>query len=583
MVARAEGVNGNDPDRLGKAPRTLCRPATSDLVTLSLPLSLRPQAPPMAPSAALSRSSPHSPTRRDSIESVDSVAAAAAPNGKQPKPTSHARTPSSASSSSLVRPPLRNNFDLEPNPFEQSFSHSSTSLSSLRTAHHQHQQGQRSTASPTSDKKSSNASSGNSSGSHSRKTSLSNVPTVTAQSANGDTPKPILPPLASITSPSDPTYSWSFSTAGLTNSLRSGPLSPAMLAGPQTQPSVSMTQPAASIAALASSAAGVHPPLFSFDPSGSFRTGLTPSTGLTPLVGGPVAFPPPSPNTAAFLAMVNQSAGGGSAPTITPNTLNAITGVLNQHTATQQQQHQQQMTNGQTMSNGNSNGVRSSQTPPTQPATSVAPSQMSVTSSYGPSTQRYGITTDDLSIEYSPTDDSNNYQNAQNVTSHAANGLFLLSQAHQELTKREEAQKQSMAQASANNAEANGQANGVQDESASSKRGSKRKTDTANMPSAASATKPASAKRTRTASSAAATTRAAAARRGSTTASFEDDDDDMDDENDSDDELAVQNAVAPASAGSNKGGSKKPETEEEKRRNFLERNRQGLCLVLFFT
>ncbi|PWY98408.1 hypothetical protein BCV70DRAFT_153498, partial [Testicularia cyperi] len=68
-----------------------------------------------------------------------------------------------------------------------------------------------------------------------------------ARNETGTTPKPLLPPVASITSPAGETsqYPWS---AGLTSSLRSGPLSPAMLAGPQSS----------------------H-----FDPN-SFRTGFTP-------------------------------------------------------------------------------------------------------------------------------------------------------------------------------------------------------------------------------------------------------------------------------------------------------------------
>ena len=46
---------------------------------------------------------------------------------------------------------------------------------------------------------------------------------------------------------------------------------------------------------------------------------------LTPLIGGPVSFPPPSPNTTAFLNVMSSSAYGA---TITPNTLNAIAEVL---------------------------------------------------------------------------------------------------------------------------------------------------------------------------------------------------------------------------------------------------------------
>jgi hypothetical protein len=64
-------------------------------------------------------------------------------------------------------------------------------------------------------------------------------------------PKPILPPIESIASPSDQ-YHWGFSSASMANSLRAGPLSPAMLSGPQ-QPNGDGT--------------------LAFDPS-NFRTGL---------------------------------------------------------------------------------------------------------------------------------------------------------------------------------------------------------------------------------------------------------------------------------------------------------------------
>lgn len=103
--------------------------------------------------------------------------------------------------------------------------------------------------------------------------------------------KSILPPVASLTSPapllgggaSAGGYSWS-------NSLRSGPLSPAMLGGP-----VNATD--------------------YFDPSmrGSFPTPNESSlrTGLTPGGGGSM-FPAPSPNSQA---MYQQMANGGATPT----------------------------------------------------------------------------------------------------------------------------------------------------------------------------------------------------------------------------------------------------------------------------
>ncbi|CEH18212.1 Transcriptional activator FOSB/c-Fos and related bZIP transcription factors [Ceraceosorus bombacis] len=90
--------------------------------------------------------------------------------------------------------------------------------------------------------------------------------------------------------------------------LRTGPLSPAMLAGP-----------AAASGNGQNNGSG-------FDVS-AYRTGFTPDlsnfkTGLTPLGSGGAGFPPPSPGTAAFLAMITH--GGG--PGLTPGTLNALTG-----------------------------------------------------------------------------------------------------------------------------------------------------------------------------------------------------------------------------------------------------------------
>ncbi|KAH8118510.1 hypothetical protein DFH11DRAFT_1686656 [Phellopilus nigrolimitatus] len=451
---------------------------------------------------------PRTRTHSHSLSSSSADASATAP--PNPK-TAHDRHHAPA------RPPLRNNLDLEPNPFEQSFSvssHSSlssTSLSSLRNAatgehpdaHAHASTHSRSHSSPSSDKKSPSAASSTTHASaHSRKSSLSNA-------VNN---APILPPLASITSPSDPSYAWSFSSSGLTNSLRSGP---------QPQPAVSV-------------AASVHPPLFSFDPSGTFRTGLTPSTGLTPLVGGPVAFPPPSPNTAAFLAMVNSgTAANVAAATITPNTLNALTGVLQQHPGS--------------AANGTSSAPAASAAPSAVPATSVAPSQMAAPaqSSYTNGTSaapRYPTNTA-YPIAHSGSNSNSQYGNSGSAANHAANGLFLLSQAHQELTKREEAKKQSMAQSTGQGQNQNqSQEEPATNGSASTKRSSKRKSDAAGGAN-------------KRAPSVAANTRSSASAR----------------HEESDDE----GMQPPQSGGSSKGGHKKPETEEEKRKNFLERNRQA--------
>lgn len=507
--------------------------------------------------ASPTSSPPNHPRQRrpSSVHASSSSSTSSATAGTTAKqPSSSANN---ANSQALARPPLRNNFDLEPNPFEQSFSVSSrtslssSSLSSLKAAATGSNVPDSSdgastvkAASPPSDRKSPTQT-GNA---HSRKSSLNGN--------DGETPKPTLPPLASITSPSDPSYAWSFSSAGISNSLRSGPLSPAMLAGPQTQPAVSSaSQPPTSVAALAASAASVHPPLFGFDPSGTFRTGLTPSTGLTPLVGGPVAFPPPSPNTAAFLAMMNSGGAGVSGATITPNTLNALTGVLQQ-----------------TQNGGSGIGVSAA------PPSSVAPAQVSAPAySVGTSSApRYAATTTTYPLAQSQTDNNGQYASASSAaTSAAANGLFLLSQAHQELTKREEAQKQSQAQANGggqnqNNPNTNGNSN-------STKRGSKRKSDGSTQPSTSSNANKGVPKRTRTSStinggSGAANTRSAARRSSVTASSNQDGDEDMDmdmedDGDDSDDDGQHQSMK--------NGQPRKPETEEEKRKNFLERNRQG--------
>jgi ATF/CREB family transcription factor len=204
---------------------------------------------------------------------------------------------------------------------------------------------------------------------------------------------------------------------------------------------------------------------------------------------------------------MNNNAGANSNATITPNTLNAITGVLN-----------------------------SSQ-------------YSSVT--HAPATSSHLST----SITANQENNDTPYLSASNAASTAANGLYLLSQAHQELTKREAAQ-----------ARANGTANAP----ANGKRGTKRKSyDPASPPpqpapttrSAAPHQQPAPTKRAR------ANTINSVSTNGRITA-----DEDEEEEDDDDDESHLAQGTG--------GRKKKPETEEEKRRNFLERNRQGLHLQL---
>lgn len=354
------------------------------------------------------------------------------------------------------RPPLRSNFDLEPNPFEQSFSSSRNGPSDA------------------------------SSSSVTTQASLKQNATSPPSKATGETPKPMLPPLASIASPSDNSYAWGMSATDM-GSLRSGPLSPAMLAGPQHQSGVA----AASALSLG------------FDASTFGRTGLTPSTGLTPLVGGPVSFPPPSPNTAAFLAMVSNSTTAATlasttAATITPNTLSAITGVLN---------------------------------------------NTAIPQSYQPFAPRGG---ESYSAATGSTPDG------QQV-----NGLFLLSQAHQELAKREEAQRASSVSLT-NDSPVIGNNTAA---AAAPRRAPKRKTT--EPPTSAAPASTRNAKKPRAA--------AAKPKRGKRGESSTPDIDDMMMMDDDDDDDMMMSMSSPT----NSKNPKKPETEEEKRRNFLERNRQG--------
>ncbi|KAI0029523.1 hypothetical protein K488DRAFT_80108 [Vararia minispora EC-137] len=375
---------------------------------------------------------------------------------------------SSAAQQRPVPRPKRSNLDQEPNPFEQSFSRPPNPTSSIRSS-----------ARPDSTE----------SQSHDDRRPPSAHSSAERKSGS---PKPTLPPLASINSPSDQ-YPWG---SALANSLRSGPLSPAMLAGPaQSNPD---------------SALGP------FDPSGfrlTPRSGLTPGTGLTPLLGGPVSFPPPSPGTAAFLNMMNNP-GAGSGPTITPNTLNAITGVLSSTAAN------------------------------VPAATAQAPHPLSV--SHVPYDRPNGS---------QPNGQENYAQSAANATTTAANGLFLLSQAHQELTKREEAQRAGQQAQQQQQQSPQMQSSPVQN----GRRGTKRKQtlDEAHSPPD---NKPAPAKRTRQSTQSLPQTRA----KQQTPSVDEDEEEEEEDFR-----------LEPSPPAGKKGQQKKPETEEEKRKNFLERNRQA--------
>ncbi|KAI0773753.1 hypothetical protein C8Q74DRAFT_1200302 [Fomes fomentarius] len=386
--------------------------------------------------------------------------------------------------------PKRSNFDLEPNPFEQSFARPSND-SSLRTQQKSPDSAVRSSAS-------------HSSHDDSRPPSKAHD--------RDDSAKPTLPPIDAINSPSDSNYAWGFSSAGLSNSLRSGPLSPAMLAGPQ--PNSNNDQP-----------------LPGFDPN-SFRTGLTPrtgmtpGTGLTPIIGS--VFPPPSPGTAAWLNLMSSNGAPSlsNVATITPNTLSAITGALP------------------------SGPGPHHNTSPTNPS----PLSVSHTASYPRAENQ--------------TNNGGSYvTSAVEAASSSTNGLFLLSQAHQELTKREQQEKAAAASA---------QTNGNGAVAANGKRGAKRKNTyedphIVESPEMA-AQQPASAKgpSKRTRSSTTASTSTTGRNKRGRSESF------GEEEEEDEDEMGLQQSPPPPST--KKGGAnhqKKPETEEEKRRNFLERNRQA--------
>ncbi|ORX33399.1 Aft1 HRA domain-domain-containing protein [Kockovaella imperatae] len=396
------------------------------------------------------------------------------------------------------RPPIRpqvSKFDLEVNPFEQSFAGRS---------------------------------------SHSSATSSHTTPPrgTDATSIKHNA----LPPLSALTSPAAANatqFPW------LANqSLRTGPLSPAMLTGPQNANGSTQANGTGSKPEGGQTEGGA------FDGS-TFRTGFTPGTGsgFTPgyssLVGNNFAssLPMPSPNTAAFLNMVTNETptgeggeGGGangersnaSQPngqpsggppnaipphmqqqhglshlqsempqeTITPNTLSALTGVFNDMSRQQQQQQQQQQQGGPPQSNGHM---------------FYPPMQHPVPH-----------------VDYA--------QQSANAASQAANGLFLLSQAHQELSKREEEGRSSSPDApQPRTAKANGQA------------GTKRKSE----PAAAPVKPP---KKGRKAS------QAPPKIESTSPMSMGDLDEDQE--------------AREARLG-------RPETEEEKRKNFLERNRQA--------
>lgn len=470
-----------------------------------------------------------------------------------------------------IRPSLPSKFDLELNPFEQSFRASS---------HHD------STGSLSDREKSSKRNSPPRGGDE----------TSTKHNA--------LPPLSSLTSPAaaDPSqFPWLAS-----QSLRTGPLSPAMLAGPQGQQGNNRN---GENGANNGNGNGEHQ---AFD-SSQFRTGFTPGTGsgFTPgynsLMNGSnfSNLPLPSPNTAAFLNMVtnatplgegeqggapsnDQSNNGGDAQqqpphhapsglpphmqpqhggmgpysqqgeqqdTITPGTFSALTGAIND------------------MNRANSNGHHVQQGPPPPPHHGMPPHQPPYYNMNGPAPhhqmqQHHSNGPPGMPPHGHPPHHIDYAQQSANAASQAANGLFLLSQAHQELSKREEEGRGStplMNKRTSVGAVPPGSGKGPQasgsapaPSTATAAAGQKRKSDAGNVGASAPAAKGKKGKKAAAAAAAAATGPSPTVKKDeSTSPSFSgvmDDDDD-------DGEPRMVNG--------------KPETEEDKRKNFLERNRQA--------
>jgi ATF/CREB family transcription factor len=246
----------------------------------------------------------------------------------------------------LHRPPIRpavtgvskSKFDLELNPFEQSFSRSSTSI-------HPHNGNTQNTGSSSEDiriaygawdskRGRAEAAAGVvAAGGDKRKRSEEEDddrnnhlhPKMSLSGSSSPNDKTVLPPLSALTSPVPVDPASHFSWAGISSFLRTGPLSPAMLNGP-TSTSGNNTHHGHNHSVGGHSVTGLTPG-GGFDPS-TFRTGFTPGgilaggvggAGFTPgyagLLTGGGGFPMPSPNTAAFLSMVTHGTPGPGTPT----------------------------------------------------------------------------------------------------------------------------------------------------------------------------------------------------------------------------------------------------------------------------
>jgi ATF/CREB family transcription factor len=384
------------------------------------------------------------------------VSAPAAGASRRARATTRRADPVAGPSRPAARPGTRSSrHHLEPNPFEKSFSSKPPGESPSPEADEPADD-----AAPAGGKKAKGAAAAKKGAAAARaaKAKGSDGGSLLGQPP-GDAPQeaPRLPSLAALTSPAADAHPHAYPWSGGLGSLRAGPLSPAMLAGP--------------------AASGVAAPSGGAFDASAFRTGFTPDlsnfkTGLTPL-GGPSSFPPPSPGTAAFLAMITHGSGAG----LTPGTLSALAGpphdaagapmppregnafalafqksMGNGTGASQPPQPQtsrlrmttDEAENGTAPQDGKAkNGTTSPQNARNKPL----PNNTSPKRAGGSKTKRSGA---GAGVPSQPAPAAQQPLGPPHVPSQhapqgmpgnvppAASGLFLLSQAHQELTKRED-------------------------------------------------------------------------------------------------------------------------------------------------
>ncbi|KAK9477331.1 hypothetical protein V1514DRAFT_334135 [Lipomyces japonicus] len=224
----------------------------------------------------------------------------------------------------------------------------------------------------------------------------------------------LLPPVASIASPSSLLGSGGPSSANYwgINSLRSGPLSPAMLQGPQS------STPSSSSLAGNGTTSSVGGGVLSFVDAHHLRTGLTPNesgirTGLTPGGSGSI-FPAPSPTTAALFGLVPPTPNGLQTGPFPPTPTPVESASSNTNTTTT-------ATTAPAASSSSSQAT-SVTVGPTNPLNSITSSGQDQTQAI------FHILSQNRPLQHLPTTSKQEYDPA----SAAASGLFMLSQGQQQ-------------------------------------------------------------------------------------------------------------------------------------------------------